>query len=231
MKTLCTALAFVLLASASAADSDNLTFNQVQGDDGLYHIDVGVSYVFSGQPPRTNNSGVGTVRITLPNADLSAPSADAGYTCHTEAPSAVACSADGQPNDRGGLTFPTSVTVHIVASACWSSPGGTADIWSAPNDPGTTPDTTLTIDAPDCGPTTPQQPVLEGHTANCKVPKLKGVPLPSATRRLVNAHCARGKVTRKHSATVKKGSVVSQSFKPGKILKEKTKVNLVVSSG
>lgn len=238
MKTLCTALvvvfaAGVVVTGGASADSNDLTFNQTQGADGQYHIDIGVSYVFPGQPPRNYNYGLGTVRITLPGSDLTldpAQPADPGYTCNIEFSGSAICSADGQSNGAG-LNFPTSITVHLLSKSCWSAAGGHADVWSAPNDPGTAPDVTLPIDQPDCAADNTTQPVLDTKPLKCTVPKLKNASLQSATRQLANAKCARGKVTFKHSAKVKKNHVISQSIKPGKVLKEKTKVNLVVSRG
>ena len=241
MKSPCTvalALAAIALGAGTAAAQENsVTFKQTEGSDGLFHIDVGVSYNFPGLPPRTANSGVGTVRVTLPDAvsiqvDPALPP-DSGYTC---APSAngAQCSAEGQPNAAGGLSFPASVTVHLVAASCWApSPGiqATADVWAAPTDPGTAPDVSLPIQGGDCAPETVQQPVLGLKDLKCLVPKLKKTNLPSATRRLNNAKCARGKVKYAFSNSVRKGSVISQSVKPGTVLKEKAKVNLVVSKG
>jgi hypothetical protein len=238
VKTLCTALAAALavgaaLAGGAAADSNSLAFNEGQGSDGEWHIDVGVSYVFPGLPPRNYDYGLGTVRITLPTADLSVdPSQppDAGYDCVAEPPSAVICSSAGYANGAG-LDFPTSITVHMIARNCWSASGGVADVWSAPNDPGTAPDVSLPIDPGDCSAATVRQPVLDTKPLRCTVPNLRKVPLRSATRRLANAKCRRGRVTYKHSATVKKNSVISQSIKPGKVLRQGTKVDLVVSRG
>jgi PASTA domain len=241
VKRLCTAaLAATVLAlgGGSAAGQENtLTFKQTQGADGLFHIDLGVSYNFPGLPPRTANSGVGTVRVTLPGGvnlqvDPAQPP-DPGYTCGPSADGAI-CSADGQPNGGGGLSFPTSMTVHLVSTACWSPAPGTqasADVWAAPNDPGTAPDVSLPIQGDDCGSYANQQPVLDLKGLKCLVPKLKNVSLVSATRRLNNAKCARGKVKYVGSAKVRKGRVISQSVKPGTVLKEKGKVNLVVSKG
>jgi hypothetical protein len=78
---------------------------------------------------------------------------------------------------------------------------------------------------------TPQQPVLDPKGLKCLVPKPKNTSLASATRRLANAKCARGTVRYAASATVKKGHVISQSKRPGTVLKEHGKVNLVVSRG
>jgi hypothetical protein len=172
--------------------------------------------------------------VTLPDAaniqiDPAQP-VDPGYTCGPSANGAQ-CSAEGQPNAGGGLTFPASVTVHLVSATCWTGTQGTADVWAAPNDPGSAPDVTLPFQGGDCGSETVQQPVLDLKGRKCVVPKLKNVSLVSATRRLNNAKCARGKVKYAASAQVRKGRVISQSVKPGTILKDKGKVNLVVSKG
>ena len=224
MRTLCIALlALACMSTAALAQENSVSFKQTEGTDGLFHIDIGVSYVFPGLPPRTANSGVGTVRITLPDAvniqtDPAQP-ADPGYTCAPSANGAL-CSAEGQPNDAGGLTFPTSVTVHLVSTACWTPGAGgqaSADVWAAPTDPGTAPDVSMPIQGGECGPSDVLQPVLELKGLKCLVPKLKNTSLASATRRLNNAKCARGKVKYVKS-TMKKGRVVSQSVKPGTVL-------------
>jgi hypothetical protein len=234
VKTLYTAVLAVVVggavvAGAAAADSNDLTFTQAQGADGRYQIDIGVSYVFPGMPPRTANSGVGTVRFTLPGADLALDPAqppDVGYVCVAAGESAT-CSSEGQ-QQGDGLAFPTSMTVHLVAKACWTGTGN-ADVWAAPNDPGTAPDVTLPIQASDCPVDSGRQPLLEGHAPKCRVSKLTGVSLASATRRLKNAHCSRGKVKYGRSARIKHGRVISQSVKPGRVLNERAKVNLVVA--
>jgi hypothetical protein len=240
VKTLCAllvaAVVAAVLAVAAAADTNDLTFDQGVGPDGQNHIDVTVSYVFPGVPPRTANFGAGTVRVTLPGASLrldpSQP-VDAAYACFASGSTAT-CSAEGQPNG-GGLTFPTSIAIHLISVGCWSADPSTpaaADVWAAPTDPGTAPDASLPIgDGGNCGSDSPLQPVLTDKDLKCTVPKLKNVSLVSATRRLANAKCARGSVKYARSKSVKKGHVISQSVNPGKVLKEKAKVNLVVSKG
>jgi hypothetical protein len=235
VKTLCTAAlaaAIAALGAGSASAQENsVTFNQTQGADGLVHIAVGVSYNFPGLPPRTGNSGVGTVRVTLPDSynvridPTTAP--DPAYSCAPAANGGI-CSADGTPNGSG-LSFPSSMTMHLVTTTCWSGQG-TADVWAAPTDPGTAADASLSFQSGDCAGDNVQQPVLDVKALKCRVPKLKNVALPSATRRLHNAKCARGKVKYVKSK-VQKGRVISQSVRPGTVLKEKAKVNLVVSRG
>jgi serine/threonine-protein kinase len=65
----------------------------------------------------------------------------------------------------------------------------------------------------------------------CVVPKLKGKALKKAKRALNAAHCRPGKVTRKHSSSVRKGHVISTSPGKGKVLPAGSKVKLTVSSG
>lgn len=237
MKTLCTTLlVFCALAATAAADENSATFNQGVGTDGQARIDITVTYVFPGLPPRTGNFGLGTARISLPGAekislDPTQPPGD-GYVCFVT-DTVVNCSNDGQQTGSG-LTFPTSLTIHLFAPTCYAPAdptGAEADVWSAPNDPGTAPDVSLPITpSGDCGDAN-QQPVLAGHEANCVVPKLAGSTLASAKRQLRNAHCAVGKVSYAKSKKVKKGRVISQSAKPRKTLATGTKVNFVVSKG
>jgi hypothetical protein len=233
-------LAVLASCAVASAQSNDLTFKQTQGDDGLYHIDIGVSYGFPGLPPRTNNSGVGTVRITLPGGDFTldpAQPVDAGYNCALGGGSvtgsgSVTCSAEGRPQGDG-TAFPSSVSVHLVSKSCWNpedGSAGAADVWAAPADPGTAPDVTLPIQPIGGCQESGQQPLLELKDA-CKVPNVKGMTLAAATRELVAGSCKRGKVTRAYSPKVKAGRVVKQSARPGKTLKNGAKVNLVISRG
>lgn len=247
MKRLCTTLAALCVvaavcAGAAAADSNNLTFNETQGADGLWHIDIGVTYVFPGMPPRDNNFGLGTVLVSLPGANVAIDSSQPvdPYSCTPlpvalgEPVSGVTCSTDGQATG-GGLTFPTSIAVHLTSKDCWTLPDGSppasAQVWAAPNNPGTDPDVTLPIDPGSSCSGTQQQPVLQDKPLRCTVPNLKGMTLAVATHRLAVARCARGKLAFKRSSKVRKGRVISQSIKPGKVLPENAKVNVVVSRG
>lgn len=65
----------------------------------------------------------------------------------------------------------------------------------------------------------------------CKVPALKRKKTKAAKKSLRKRDCKLGKVKRRPSKKVSKGKVISQKPKPGKQVKEGTKVNLVVSSG
>jgi beta-lactam-binding protein with PASTA domain len=58
-----------------------------------------------------------------------------------------------------------------------------------------------------------------------------GLKLRKAKRRIVARHCRVGRVTRKFSTLKKKGRVLSQRPKPGKVLRRGARVNLKVGKG
>jgi hypothetical protein len=66
--------------------------------------------------------------------------------------------------------------------------------------------------------------------APCKVPKVVGKQLASAERSIAGGHCRTGKVGYSSSGA-RKGTVISQSRRPGKVLPARSKVNLTVSRG
>ncbi|HXZ58501.1 MAG TPA: PASTA domain-containing protein [Gaiellaceae bacterium] len=65
----------------------------------------------------------------------------------------------------------------------------------------------------------------------CVVPKVVGLTLKKAKKKLAKAHCRAGKVKRASSAANRKGKVIKQSPKAGKKLKNGGKVNLTVGKG
>ena len=65
----------------------------------------------------------------------------------------------------------------------------------------------------------------------CRVPNVRGKTLVVARRSIKRARCAVGKVTRKPSRKVKRGRVISQSPRAGRLLPRNGKVKLVVSRG
>jgi Regulator of chromosome condensation (RCC1) repeat/PASTA domain len=67
--------------------------------------------------------------------------------------------------------------------------------------------------------------------APCRVPKVVGSRLASARRTLAKRHCRTGKLGYAYSRTRKKGIVVAQSRRPGKVLPGRSKINLLVSRG
>jgi hypothetical protein len=62
----------------------------------------------------------------------------------------------------------------------------------------------------------------------CKVPRLAGLKLAAAKRKIVSAGCKTGRVKRKKAAKRKRGRVLSQKPQPGKLLSRGAKVALVV---
>ena len=69
------------------------------------------------------------------------------------------------------------------------------------------------------------------ETFTCKVPNVIGKRLASARLTIGKRHCRTGKVSYAYSRKSKKGIVVSQSRRPGKVLPARSKVNLIVSRG
>jgi len=65
----------------------------------------------------------------------------------------------------------------------------------------------------------------------CVVPNVIGKRLASAKVSITKKHCGIGKVSRAYSRKIKKGLVVSQSRRRGRVLPAKSKINLVVSRG
>lgn len=65
----------------------------------------------------------------------------------------------------------------------------------------------------------------------CVVPNVKGKTLAASRSAIAAAHCTLGKVTRRTSAIVPKGRVISSTPRAGTSLPNKSKVDLVVSKG
>jgi hypothetical protein len=65
----------------------------------------------------------------------------------------------------------------------------------------------------------------------CKVPKVVGKRLGAAKQMITRRHCRTGKVSYANSRKSKKGIVVSQSRRPGKVLPARSKIDLIVSRG
>lgn len=67
--------------------------------------------------------------------------------------------------------------------------------------------------------------------ASCKVPNVVGRRLASAKRTIAARHCSTGKVGHGYSRKRRKGVVISQSRRPGRVLPAGSKIKLVVSRG
>jgi hypothetical protein len=249
VKPIVASLCAVLLGGAlfaSSALADGWTFTENQAPDQSFHIDIGGSYAEQGQQPRNNNFGVGTIKVSLPEAIASFDPAGAtdvrGYTCmattsaYGEGGTGFQCSNDGLPQG-GGFAFPTAVTLHLVSQGCYAPPAQGAaqpalvEVWAAAFDPGTAPDVSFPLYSGQVCTDESNQPVIEDKVLTCIVPNVKNRSLAGATGRLTHNRCKRGRVTFKPSSSVAKGKVISQSVKAGKKVKDGTKVNLVLSSG
>jgi hypothetical protein len=76
--------------------------------------------------------------------------------------------------------------------------------------------------------------VVESVTAQpipCTVPNVVGKRLARARQAIVKAHCRTGTVRYAYSRTRKKGTVVAQSRRPGKVLPAGSRIGLTVSRG
>jgi hypothetical protein len=66
---------------------------------------------------------------------------------------------------------------------------------------------------------------------SCVVPRLKNHTLGGALRALQAAHCTLGKVTRRHSRSIRKGRVISASKSVGARVPRNTAISIVISRG
>lgn len=67
--------------------------------------------------------------------------------------------------------------------------------------------------------------------APCRVPKVVGKRVALARRMIARRHCRTGKVRYAYSRGRKKGIVIAQSRRPGRVLPARSKISLVVSRG
>jgi hypothetical protein len=65
----------------------------------------------------------------------------------------------------------------------------------------------------------------------CRVPKVVGKRLPSAKQAITKSHCRTGKISHAYSRNSKKGIVISQGRRPGRVLPADSKIDLTVSRG
>jgi hypothetical protein len=65
----------------------------------------------------------------------------------------------------------------------------------------------------------------------CTVQDVNGMTLPAAKGMIARANCRVGKIRRAYSKTVKRGRVISEKPKPGTVLPNRGRVNVVVSRG
>jgi len=75
------------------------------------------------------------------------------------------------------------------------------------------------------------KPAATKRVTRCKVPNLVGRRLTAAVRAIKAGHCSTGKVTHAFSRRGKKGIVISQNRRHGRLLLARAKINVVVSRG
>jgi hypothetical protein len=73
--------------------------------------------------------------------------------------------------------------------------------------------------------------VFLNATGRCVVPSVRGMTLLAARRTIARADCRTGRIRPAYSNTVKRGRVMSQKPRPGRVLPRRGRVNLVVSRG
>jgi uncharacterized repeat protein (TIGR01451 family) len=148
-----------------------------------------------------------------PPHSLAVSKSGTGLGTLTSTPAGIDCGATCV------ATFPSGTAVTLAATP---TPGSRFVGWSG-----------------DCTAATCQLTMTVDHLAvarfdkvvRCKVPKVVGLGLKKARTRIVRAHCRVGKVTKKFSTRRKKGKVLSQKPKPGRLLAAGANVNLVVGKG
>jgi hypothetical protein len=134
-----------------------------------------------------------------------------------------AFSSSGLPVSFGasGNCTVSGVTVHLTrAGSCTITASQAGDMTYEP----AAVSETFAIE-PASPPNAPPPP------ARCRVPKVVGKHLVSAKRMIARGHCRTGKVGYAYSPKRKKGIVVSQSRRPGRVLPIRTRINLIVSRG
>jgi Regulator of chromosome condensation (RCC1) repeat/PASTA domain len=66
---------------------------------------------------------------------------------------------------------------------------------------------------------------------SCRVPRIVGKRVAAAKRLIARRHCRTGKLGYAYSRKHKRGIVIAQSRRPGRVLPARSKINLVVSRG
>jgi serine protease AprX len=85
--------------------------------------------------------------------------------------------------------------------------------------------------APQPPPAAPPPPPPAPKPIKCKVPNVKGKTVPQARAALKAKKCRLGAVTKAFSGKVKKGRVISQTRRPGRVLPRNTAVGVKISKG
>jgi Regulator of chromosome condensation (RCC1) repeat/PASTA domain len=119
---------------------------------------------------------------------------------------------------RGNCTL-SGATVHLTgAGSCTVTASQPGDANHNP-----APDVSQTFAIARAGQTITRPP--------CRVPRVVGKRVSSAKLTIARRHCRTGKVRYAYSLKRKKGIVIFQSRRPGRVLPGRSKINLIVSRG
>jgi hypothetical protein len=193
--------------SAGAGTANAAVFADVTGlaPATLYHYRVVAS--------NATGTRIGADQAFRTGAGLTVAKTGTGAGTVTSSPAGINCPAGCSAT----FAYGTPVTLTAIATAKSLFTGWSGD---------------CTGSAPTCA-----LSMTANHTATaqfvpkCVVPKVVGKTLKKARARIKKAHCRVGKITKKASTKKKKGRVLKQKPKPGRILRPNAKVNLTVGKG
>jgi hypothetical protein len=190
------------------------------------------SYSNTGLTPGTTYSY--TVRAVDAAGNVSAASATATATTaklnQTITFGALANKRYGAPDFKVSATASSGLPVSFTASGSCAVSGSTVHL----RGPGSC---TVTASQPgnssyNAAPSVSQTfSIAKKIVPKCRVPKVVRKGLKAAKLTIKRRHCRTGKVRYAYSRIRKKGIVISQSRRPGRVLPGGSKINLVVSRG
>jgi hypothetical protein len=125
-----------------------------------------------------------------------------------------------------GTDFAAVSGVRFGGNAAISFAVGSENQITAVAPPGTPGNADITVTT--VAGTSPVSPADRFTYTACVVPKLNAKKLKAAKKKLKNAGCKVGKVTKEDGVSAKAGKIVGQSPKPGRKLKPGTKVNVIL---
>jgi hypothetical protein len=155
-----------------------------------------------------------------PTKTLTISKAGTGSGTVSSQPAGISCGSSC------AFSFAVGTQVALTAAA---GPGSTFAGWSIAGCAGTGPcQVTVTDDTTITATFTVTAPAPSPH---CVVPDVRRATLAAAKNTITAGKCGVGTITRANSKRIAKGSVISQSSRPGTRLKQGAKVGLVVSKG
>jgi hypothetical protein len=133
----------------------------------------------------------------------------------------------GTPDFRVRATASSSLAVSFSASGKCTIKGSTVHLTGVGS-------CTVTASQPGDAHYSPAPAVSRSFSIKrppCRVPKVVGKRVGAAKQMIATRHCRTGKVGYAYTGKRKKGIVISQSRRPGKVLPARSKINLIVSRG